>query len=737
MTGGKLKVNDSSTTEYMMHGLTLFYGGKAVLGEKGKTTGPTIEAAYCAIGMNNYYAPVGVTIYGGEYKTTAAPANNAKFNAVIYISALSEFDIQGGVFTAAAKSAGGDDAFIFSIPYSKKVSADLKISGGMFDAEHVFRVTQENAGNVSGELKASITGGTFTEAYKTADEITGSYKDYIASGYTVSEAEDGWTVKEPNGLTLEKPAAQNGTASSEIGGVYKPTGGENEEGIEAGSAEVRFDVTTGADGAQNDEVKKSAVAIPQKTAESLKEAPAVTIQTDVAAISLDKTAMGKVGAAGGDVRVSAEKVAVKDTAATKPSAIFDVKVETAEGETNLLPESSKGENGTITIVIPKTQPDGKVYYISVDGSHKVTYLQDMNATPSADGKSWVFKSNHLSMYAETDGARTVYPVKLTKADGSVATFETLKEAAAAATEGGTIELNQDVEIDSCIDISKNISIHGNGHTIKAVAKEGTTLIGPSQSTANGSGNNGKYAMFRVSAASMPKAKLTVDNVILNVDGKGRVIYCGENAQLEINGAQTKITGGIGVTKDGKAETYIGGVYMSYDSELVMNGGEISGNRNGTGDFDEYLANAADLWIGNNAKAALKGGAVDKAFINATTLGGNVGGALTMSGEGAGATIKSAFVEAEAGYTGKVVVFENGKIEELLIAMDYVDDNAERVIVAIENPRPGEGKGISGLTVPAGETAVVTQGSALKNPITIQEGATLEIPAGAEVTVVPG
>ena len=179
-------------------------------------------------------------------------------------------------------------------------------------------------------------------------------------------------------------------------------------------------------------------------------------------------------------------------------------------------------------------------------------------------------------------------------------------------------------------------------------------------------------------------------------------------------------------------------------KLVMNGGEITGNKI-VGQYadDGYLQHSADLWVGAGAVAEIKGGTIGSAFFNSngTTYDTETGAKVTMTG----GSIGTAFVEAAANEsttgTATVGISNDASIKEVLVAMDYSGDN--RVVASLGQVTGTEdGIAIKGLEIPAGVNATVVSNGTKDTPatytltkgITIGAGAILTIPENASVNV---
>ena len=161
-------------------------------------------------------------------------------------------------------------------------------------------------------------------------------------------------------------------------------------------------------------------------------------------------------------------------------------------------------------------------------------------------------------------------------------YTSLENALAAAQDGDTITLRGPLEIENKepIEISKNIVLNLNGHTLSKSAGKGLLhILGSNVAKKNGKVQNthpsDPYHAVAVGKSKQTGAKLTLDNVTLegSTDGRNRGVGLGI------------LTGNEAVVTSGK---FIGGIYT--EGALTMSGGSFDSIkiRNGA-DYQSLLA----------------------------------------------------------------------------------------------------------------------------------------------------
>ena len=235
-------------------------------------------------------------------------------------------------------------------------------------------------------------------------------------------------------------------------------------------------MTTGNDGAADTTIKETTVTIEPATLTSVSEAPesqvaSVSIATDVGTIKLDKQAWNTIteNATTGDTTAQVT-LSIKDVTEDSESntATYEITA-TANGKA-VFAEDSATKGGTVTITVPAptgVTDDVHVYYLGPNGAEEVS-----GAKVEGTNVSWTVE--HFSTYYVTAEEQKV---SVTDEDGNTSTYATLQAAIDAADAGDTIKLMSDIEVSNdsltgnvntgAINISKSLTIDGNGYTISA------------------------------------------------------------------------------------------------------------------------------------------------------------------------------------------------------------------------------------------------------------------------------
>lgn len=178
-------------------------------------------------------------------------------------------------------------------------------------------------------------------------------------------------------------------------------------GIDTGNPVINASTTD----EPSSEVKNSDVSIPKDLVDSISSAApdSVTINTDVAEVELDKVAFEKVSNTAGSEGVSL-KIDLLEASSNETvnnmimsgAKVIDVKL--MSGTTELLPESSAGSNGNLTLKVPYeteaavTNPS-KVSVVYINDAGEKSGVASAYDTAS---KKVITKLKHLSTYAITD-----------------------------------------------------------------------------------------------------------------------------------------------------------------------------------------------------------------------------------------------------------------------------------------------------------------------------------------------
>ncbi len=255
-------------------------------------------------------------------------------------------------------------------------------------------------------------------------------------------------------------------------------------------------------------------------------------------------------------------------------------------------------------------------------------------------------------------------------------YETLVEAITAATDGQTVTLLADVTVDKTILIEKNLTIDGNGNTIKSIVTS-------------------KLGTFYVNNKT---CNLTIQNT--TIDGQNSAsmavcVYRGKaNDTLDGTSATDNNNAGNSVTLTdctvknftGYPGSYVGAVYAFSHSHLTLNNCTFTGN---TTSQSTSGASGADVWTGAATTVVINGGTYNEVFVN--TNSSNV----------------------------ETVTIEGGaKIEELAICVSYKEDGSTNIpVLTIDNATVTNLTTEEGEPIPAEGITIQNGGSITNKPAT--------------------
>ncbi|MBE5758493.1 MAG: hypothetical protein E7332_00460 [Clostridiales bacterium] len=230
-----------------------------------------------------------------------------------------------------------------------------------------------------------------------------------------------------------------------------------------------------------------------------------------------------------------------------------------------------------------------------------SYAADEVAAPAIKITGGTFASNYAEIYALDDGyiftlnEDGTYDVVVDPAYGKVAKigetyYETFAEALAAIEEGSTLELLDDVTIDSKINVTADLTINGNGHTLTYTGSDRAIDV---PNTANGADLTVKNLTIEFTSGYSQRGinyntngTLVLDNVTVN-GGRSAVTYAvnlpssSTGAKVEIN--NSNITGLIALNVWGANTTVTATntAFTSVDKATHENYAAVKLNSNGT------------------------------------------------------------------------------------------------------------------------------------------------------------
>ena len=487
-------------------------------------------------GSTGYYGHMNIDITGGTFTSLAGPAvdiyhiNNAltEGNTEDFLDSLS---ISGGTFT----------------------------SGGEYEA-----IVADNA-------RGFITGG------EVSTDLNGT--GYLDSDYTCTESEtDGYyTIEKLQGLQAAVSDPVSNTVTATVNGAYSEAddGEANGDAVSTAGQEVTIDVK-----ATEENITKTEVAITSGAVASLADSNAVskvTIQTNVADLSFDQTALTAMANAAEDLTLVVEKTT--KTYDNAYAVVYDLTLQNGAGDT------VEFNGGTVTAVLPATltltegSTTAYVYYLGEDG----VALEAYEGMYDAEANSVTVDLKHFSPYGISANEQETAVASVTIGN-ETKNYTDLKTAIAAANNANsgsvvTVELLADVSVDAtgannnngALNITRAMTINGHNFTITAANpfNNGDNNV----HLLNIMSNNGKVVINDLNLDGNNVARNTLnvynssDVTLNNVD-----VQNATNQGLVVNGS-TVVANEL--TSAGNKN---GGVYVDNDSAaFTMNSGELQDN----------------------------------------------------------------------------------------------------------------------------------------------------------------
>lgn len=360
------------------------------------------------------------------------------------------------------------------------------------------------------------------------------------------------------------------------------------------------------------------------------------------------------------------------------------------------------------------------------------------------------------------------------AEGNVARvgdveYATFDEAFAAAADGQTITLLTDATTRG-LDVSKDVTVDGGGHTLTFVEKgiglrDGNDLtLKNLTATMAGVGSTPclDFSWTWMSVSAQPNCSLTLDNAKLSMDGAGtgnntHAIYLTGNNKLNLQngsvltiknykqdalewdggdgGYNLNVTGGSKLVSDHNRSGITGTFYATVDASTVD---VINSTGNGSNGSHYDIRNGSSVTFSGNADHGLSAG--NLSISNSTVTAENNGlNGIIFTGEGA---FKAATVNV-SGTKGKSYWNAGIRLKGANATLDV--DAASRVSVASNQ--------VTGLFLDGGASATFADGATLYiagndasqancatkkdlaqcgGGVVVRGGASLVLPAGAQV-----
>lgn len=410
-----------------------------------------------------------------------------------------------------------------------------------------------------------VKGGTFTKNTVSIDNgASKPLQSYVAKGYTLAAAEGGWTVKalgEDGGMAVKPTTSEDGSVSATLEGEYAGASTTVEDGnadseTDASNGNVTVDLSSAQD---SEGATRATLTMPVDTAKSLASATSLTLKSDVGDVKLNDVALQKIGAEGlnNPVTVSIEKVTVGGDGV---KAAYTVEVK-ANGQ-NLLPPGAY-DNGLVIVSVPKPTDveDLQAWYV-VEKDGSLVYVNQLPTNDFVDGILSI-EIEHLSTIVLTDGMPDNQAVaKVIGANEDITPYTSLDDALSAVAEsGGTIELLENATMTKGVTIKGNVTINGNGCTIKGSADNAAVNFTV--------GDNGTLAM----------ANMTLAMANMTLDGFGS--SAGTNSGIAVVKVESGKTNTKVVAIDVNVTDFCRSAYDIRSGEFEITGGEIDCGDAGT------------------------------------------------------------------------------------------------------------------------------------------------------------
>lgn len=531
-----------------------------------------------------------------------------------------DLTIEGGTLTATypyghrAYKESGDGSYNFGTALaivSKGTEAasgyyghmNIQVTGGnfisqSFRAVDIYNLDDGKAGIIGEETQhgdnidsLSISGGTFTSGgeyeaivadnargFITGGEVSTDLNGtgYLDSDYTCTESEtDGYyTIEKIQGLQAETSTSDN-TVSATVNGAYSEADDGNDEAVSTEGQEVTIDVE-----ATDENITKTEVAITSGAVASLADSNAVskvTIQTNVADLTFDQTALNAMADTAEDLTLVVEKTT--KTYDNAYAVVYDLTLQNGAGDT------VDFNGGTVTAVLPATltlaegSTTAYVYYLGEDG----VALEAYEGMYDAEANSVTVDLKHFSPYGISANEQETAVASVTIGN-ETKNYTDLKTAIAAANNANsgsvvTVELLADVSVDAtgannnngALNITRAMTINGHNFTITAATpfNNGDNNV----HLLNIMSNDGKVVINDLNLDGNNVARNTLnvynssDVTLNNVD-----VQNATNQGLVVNGS-TVVANEL--TSAGNKN---GGVYVDNDSAaFIMNSGELQDN----------------------------------------------------------------------------------------------------------------------------------------------------------------
>ena len=583
--------------------------------------------------------------------------------------------ITGGTFSGAT----------YAVRDRSSQPAQIEISGGSFSSKQVsISKTATSAATIS------IIGGTFSsdvsmylaEDYECIPTIPGKE-------YTVKKLENKLQVN------VDKDDFSTGKVTATLQGDYVDDNTEIEGGQNDTSSVENSNVTVDITTTSENSTTEVTLTLTKGVAKSLanNNAKSLTVKTDIGDVTLDQTALDKIGGENLSTPV-AITIQKKSPASTDASVAATYSVEVTAGNVALLPEGAQG-NGNITISLPLPESLNadalQVWYVKSQNSSKI-YVEQLETIPATEGQI-AFVTTHLSDFElRTSAPATNTAVASIETNGQINYYTNLNDAIEKVGNSETIHVLRDIPNATGISVpSKKIfTIDFGGHTY--------TLSGPGAGSTNTETNGFQLLKdstitFKNGTIRIAKNATNIKRIIQNYANltlENMHIYAenqvgGEDYALSFNCGSISFKGDTDIITSDKntiafdvcywdAGGYTEGVTVTFDETYT-------GKINGKIIYDSTDPEKAKLTIDGTGYI----GAVD------TSKSTTKGTSITVSGGSFGESVAQYVVDTlnyEANnngtYTYHKTLDEALDVSDTVSSVEAAKDSANAVTVTVKN-----------------------------------------------------
>ena len=304
-----------------------------------------------------------------------------------------------------------------------------------------------------------------------------------------------------------------------------------------------------------------------------------------------------------------------DSIADAMAALADGSTMTLETDVVLEEDVTLPENANVTILLNGHHfNDAKSITVPATTTVVSDFISNKYVAPEGYVINWEADGDNRWKYTV---APSTWPVTITKADGSVKSYETAADGFNASRDGDTVTLNEDVTVTISLHAtdregisSGNVTVDLNGHE----AKNGATSCGGTVMTLkNGTITNGTATTTKgVNAYGGNGTVIVEDGVTVSagIAVNSEPGYNDTCAEAIINGGSFTGTGGTAIkvakaggssrTNGGKVTvnggSFTGALTVAPEGTLIINGGSFSVNPTAYVAEGKTVTQDGDRWV---------------------------------------------------------------------------------------------------------------------------------------------